>query len=233
MSELRLSFPASAIAGKGKLTADDIHLLRTETFPEGVQDTEGAVLLLALHNSCRETCPQWAPFFIDSLTQFIVHHTFPQGSLDDANALWLERMLSTDGVIASELELKLLLHVMTVAAHVPESLKVFALSQLRHAVHGDSGAYARRRRGHQRALGAADLEFARFVVGCGAPGDAPSPSGAIHRVLLSIDAISNPALNESGWVRFLYLTRTGERSPQARTPMPSAAAARSNAVAAA
>lgn len=211
MSELRLSFPASAIAGKGRLTANDILLLQTETFPDGITDTDGAALLFALHGACRETCPEWADFFIDSLTRFIVHHTFPQGSLDEANALWLERMLAADGIIASDLELKLLMHVLNVAAHVPDSLKVFAISQLRHAIHGGSGAYAGWRRGPQRGIDNGDIEFVKSVIAAGDP-EARNASSALYRLLLSIDAITNPAQNENGWVRLLYTMRMGDQA---------------------
>lgn len=215
MSELRLSFPASAIAGEGKLTENDVRLLKTEAFPEGIKDTDDAVLLFALHSSCRDTCPQWEDFFIDSISHFIVHHTFPQGSLDDCNALWLERMLSADGLVATDLELELLMNVMAISAHVPDSLKVFALSQLRHAIHGNAGAFSRTRQGPQRGISAHDMSFVRMVVNAGTPAAALPASPSIHRVLLSIDAISNPALNENGWVRLLYTVRAGERAENA------------------
>jgi hypothetical protein len=207
MSELRLSFPASAIAAKGRLTANDIELLKAETFPTGVRDNDGATLLMALNNSCREFCPEWADFFVGSLAEFIVRHSTPHGSLDDANALWIERMLAADGIVATELELKLLMHVMEISSFVPDSLKVFALSQLRHAIHGGSGALAGRRRGPQRGLTGGDIEFVRTVLAIPAAARQVRVSPAVYRVLLSIDAVSNPALNERAWVLFLYSVR--------------------------
>lgn len=208
MSELRLAFPANVIAGRGRLTAQDVALLKEEMFPNGLEDAEGAVLLFALHNSCRPACPEWGEFFVDALTRFIVDGVQPEGRLDETNALWLERMLAADGIIATELELKLLMNVLATAASVPDSLRVFALSQLRYAIHSGLGAYAARRRGHQKGISAADIEFARTVVDAGA-GDPGTASPAIHRVLLSIDAVAQPGMNDGTWLAFLYTTRTG------------------------
>lgn len=215
MSELRLPFPANAIAGKGKLTANDVELLKTDVFPSGVHDTDGAVMLFALNNACLEKCAEWNRFFLDSLSDFIVNHTYPQGSLDEVNALWLERMLAADGVITGDLEFDLLMQVMAKAAFVPDSLKVFALSQLRHAIHGETGALARRRITSGRAISEADILFASGVISAGVQEQTP-PSPSLHRVLLAIDAVSNPALNAHGWIRFLYSVRNGAEQPRPR-----------------
>ena len=40
MSEFRLAFPACVIAGKHRLTAEDISLLRKHTFPEGIRTAD-------------------------------------------------------------------------------------------------------------------------------------------------------------------------------------------------
>ena len=110
MSEFRLAFPACVIAGKHRLTAEDIVLLRKHTFPEGIRTSDHVVVLLALNNSCPEKCPEWNTFFIEQLAGFIVDYTYPQGSLDEINVAWIMRMFTTDGVVNSALELELILH---------------------------------------------------------------------------------------------------------------------------
>lgn len=215
MSELRLSFPVSAIVSRGRLTSHEIDLLKTEVFPTGVRSCDGATLLLAINNSCSHASAEWGDFFVESLTDFILHHSAPHGMLDDVNTLWLERMLAADGVISTELELRLLLHVMEAAPQIPDSLKVFALSQLRHAIHGGSGALAGRRRGHQRGISAGDIDFLRTVVEVPDNERQVAVSPSVHRVLLSIDAVSNPALNDREWIPFLYSIRAAASVPPA------------------
>ncbi len=205
MSELRLPFPANVIAGKGKITTRDLALIKADLFPEGVKDADGAVLLFALNGACRETCPEWAGFFVESLTDFILNGCHPEGTLDEANALWLERMLAADGIIATPLEFELLHAVVKRAPAVPDSLKVFALSQIRHAIHAGNGAYAKLRTGPQKGVSDLDMAFARLVIEAGRSDGLASP--AQHRVLLSIDAIAHPGLNAHGWVRFLFMVR--------------------------
>ncbi|MBB4064893.1 hypothetical protein [Gellertiella hungarica] len=218
MSELRLSFPANVIAGKGKINARDVAMLKADLFPEGVMDAEGAVLLFALHASCRETCPEWADFFVNALTRFIIDECHPKGTLDETNAFWLERMLAADGVIASPLELRLLNEVIARADHVPDSLKVFALSQIRHALHDGHGAYAQSRSGPLRGIGADDMDYARRIIEAGTEEGDRQPSAALHRVLLAIDAVTQPGLNEPGWVRLLFTVRPRAPAPRRRAP---------------
>lgn len=216
MSELRLSFPASAIVARGRLTSHEIDLLKNEVFPHGVLDSDGAALLFAINGSCRQAGAEWADYFIGSIAGFVLHRMAPEGRLDDAKTLWLERMLAADGVVSTELELQLLLHVMETAAQAPDSLKVFVLSQLRHAIHGGSGALAGRRRGQQRGISSGDIDFLRTVLEATDAEGQITVSPSVYRVLLSIDAVSNPALNDREWVPFLYSVRsTGASAPQA------------------
>ena len=142
MSEFRLSFPACVVAGKNRLSAEDIFLLRKFTFPEGIQTPDDVVTLLALNNSCPEKCPEWRDFFVESLTRFIVDRCYPIGSMDDLNVDWMKRVFSVDGVVHDELELAVVLHVMDVSRHVPPTLKVLALDQLRVALSEGRGALA-------------------------------------------------------------------------------------------
>lgn len=214
MSELRLSFPASAIIARGRLTSHEIDLLKAEVFPDGVVDDDGAALLFAINTSCRHAGPDWPDYFIGSMTGFLLHGMAPAGQLDDAKTLWLERMLAADGIVSTELELRLLLHVMEAAPHVPDSLKVFVLSQLRHAIHGGSGALAGRRHGQQRGISSADIDFLRTLLEVkDDERQQIDVSAAVHRVLLSIDAVSNPALNDRDWIPFLYSVRAPSTAP--------------------
>lgn len=142
MSGFRFSFPACAIAGKGRITADDVLMLRKYAFPDGIRSSDDALMLFALNEACPESGPEWTTYFVESLTMFLVHGSTPAGVIDDGKAGWLMRAIASDGAIHSALELELLLHAMEVASEVPESLSAFLLDQVRLALVPDAcGAY--------------------------------------------------------------------------------------------
>lgn len=216
MSEFRMPFPACAIASKSRLAHDDLLLLRNVSFPDGVIDTNGAVTLLALHNSCPEKCAAWNDFFVESLSQFIVHHCYPQGSIDDLNAEWLVRMISSCGIVNSALELDLLLHVIDMAAHVPERLTLLALGQLAHRLearsHRPGGFVA-----PQPAIDEDDMRIVHAVLRSSAARAAHLLSSAEQALLAAIDARTCRDRNHPGWRLLIELV-----APRARTQVTAA-----------
>ncbi|MDE1155796.1 MAG: hypothetical protein PW735_08700 [Acidobacteriaceae bacterium] len=202
MSEFRLSFPANLIAGKSRLSAEDVSILRKVSFPHGIRSSDDAVLLLAIHNSCPEKCDEWAAFFIESLTDFIVHHTYPQGSLDDVNAAWLIRMLSRGGVIHSEIEFEVLLSVISASDSLSPMLAAFALDQLRHALADDIGAYRHYRALHRQGVTLHDLDFVHHVLRSAMTGGEITLSAVEMAALDRIDRAAQPGANHPGWAEF-------------------------------
>lgn len=157
MGELRLSYPACVIAGKTRLTVDDIAILREHVFVPGITASQDAVILLAINGSCSEKCPEWHHYFIDAMTEFIVRSSYPQGAMDEWNADWLITMISTRGVVNSRIELDLLFHIIDISTHIPDSLSIFALEQIRMAMTGDAGAWAVLRGSRKNGLEKADI----------------------------------------------------------------------------
>lgn len=157
MGELRLSYPACVIAGKTRLTADDIGILRDHVFVQGIASSQDAVILLAINTSCSEKCAEWHHYFIESMTDFIVRTCYPQGSMDEWNADWLIAMISTQGIVNSRIELDLLFHIIDLSEHIPDSLSIFALEQIRLAIAEDVGAWAGLRGSRQHGLQKADV----------------------------------------------------------------------------
>ena len=157
MGELRLSYPACVIAGKTRLTVDDIAILREHVFVPGITASQDAVILLAINGSCSEKCPEWHHYFIDAMTEFIVRSCYPQGAMDEWNADWLIAMISTRGVVNSRIELDLLFHVIDISTQIPDSLSIFALEQIRMAMTEDAGAWAGLRGSRQNGLQKADI----------------------------------------------------------------------------
>lgn len=165
MSELRLSYPACAIAGKTRLTAEDIGILREHVFAGGLTSSQDAMILLAINSSCSEKCSEWHHYFLGTMTDFIVHYQDPLGAMDERNADWLIAMISTRGVINSPIELDLLFHVIDIASRIPDGLSVLALEQVRLAITDEIGAWAGMRGSRQRGLQTSDVMRIARVMG--------------------------------------------------------------------
>jgi hypothetical protein len=85
MSEFRLSFPACVIAGKSRLSAEDLTTPRGATFPDEVLMSKDAVTLPplqtsdALQSSQPEKCEEWNAFFVEAISEFVVHQSDIKG----------------------------------------------------------------------------------------------------------------------------------------------------------
>lgn len=203
MSEFRLAFPACVIAGKHRLTAEDISLLRKHTFPEGIRTADDVVAMLALNNSCPEKCPEWNSFFVEQLAGFIVNYTYPQGSLDEINVAWLMRMVATDGVVNSAIELELVLHAMEISANVPDELRAFALDQLRLALVENIGGYKLSRAIDRKGITRQDIDYVmRVLRGVGDAGVIKAPP-LTWSVLMQVAEATLPVGNHPRWADIL------------------------------
>ncbi len=164
MSEFRLSFPACVIAGKNRLSADDLLLLRKYTFPEGIRSSEDVIVMLALDTLCPEKCPEWRDYFVESLADFILNRCHPAGSLDTMNAVWFEQVFVEDGMVRSSHELDLLLHLIDLAPPAPASMTALALDQLAIALEEGRGPLQEARTTEHAHLAPDDIAYVRRVL---------------------------------------------------------------------
>lgn len=164
MSEFRLSFPACVIAGKNRLTADDLLLLRKYTFPEGIRSPDDVVVMLALDTLCPEKCVEWYDYFVESLADYIVNRCHPAGALDTMNAVWFEQVFVEDGVVRSSHELDLLLHLIDLAPPAPAALTALALDQLVIALAEGRGPLQTGRAAEHAHLSPSDIAYVRRIL---------------------------------------------------------------------
>ncbi|MDG4896554.1 hypothetical protein P9272_23595 [Mesorhizobium sp. WSM4976] len=134
MGELIMSAPVAGLTSKNRITAEDVAMLRREVFADGVVTRGEAEALFALDQTSRDKCDEWTPFFVEAVTDYIVHQEKPEGYISDQNADWLIRTVSRDGMVDSRTELELLVHVLEEAKSSPGQLSVYALEQVAHAV---------------------------------------------------------------------------------------------------
>lgn len=208
MSEFRLSFPAWFLAGKSRLSAEDLLTLRRVSFPDGIRASEDAALLLAIHHSFTEKCDEWDGFFIEGLTDFIVHHTHPQGSLDDVNVAWLIQVLSSNGVVHAPAEFEVLMHVIDMSLSVPAALRAFALDQLAHALSAGVGAYRQMRNIDCKNVTRHDLDFILHVLRTSIDASAMAPVEI--EALQRIDEATASQANHPGWTELRNVVRQAQ-----------------------
>lgn len=116
------------------ITPLDVLELRQLIFRDGVVARHEADAMFALNEACTAQCPEWQAFFVEAVTDYIVHQEKPAGYVSASNAEWLIEAISHDGKVDTMTELELLVRVIEQAKFSTERLAAFALQQVKHAV---------------------------------------------------------------------------------------------------
>lgn len=164
MSEFKLSVEVQKIIGRAKLVAGDVKYLREKIFPVGLTSDEDAMTLMAIQNSCAETCEEWEDFYVESMSNFIVSHVPPHGELSEGNATWVRRMLSAGGMVRTPMEVKCLLRALDISISLPESLSCLALDQVRLAMVERRGGYSAMRSSSRPGITRGDMDYINRVL---------------------------------------------------------------------
>ncbi|MEO1745477.1 MAG: hypothetical protein AAFR13_03010 [Pseudomonadota bacterium] len=164
MGELVLPQVVSELVSRNRVTADDVLRLRREVYRDGIASRAEAEALFAIDRVCGECAPQWDEFFVEVVTDFLVNSEQPKGYISDANAQWLIRAISQDGVVDTRTEIELLVKVLEKAKSSPASLSAFALQQVAHVVVHGSGALAKGRVAQPGVVTKTDVDLMRRVL---------------------------------------------------------------------
>lgn len=154
---------AASLAGR-PIRADDVAALRRVFYADGVIDRAEAEAICRLEAAAPARCAQWAAFYVEALTEYILFREPPQGYVSPDNAAWLIAQLSADGRVRTETELELVVRVMEKATGVPESLSAFALRQVAGAVIDGDGPLARGGRLMPGVIGRDEVELLRRIL---------------------------------------------------------------------
>lgn len=152
------------LAGSGRITPEDVLVLRSQVFGDGIVSRVEAETLFALDRGCRDRCPEWTEFFVEALKDFIVHQEKPQGYVSGEQADWLIGAIAENGVVETESELELLVSVMEAAKSSPEKLSAYALEQVEHAVLDGSGSLGRRGKLEAGRINNAEVQLLRRIL---------------------------------------------------------------------
>ncbi len=134
MGERIESAPVAGLTSKDRITVEDVVMLRRDVFADGVVSRGEAEALFALDATAKDKCQEWPEFFIEAVTDYIVHQEKPAGYISQDNAEWLIATISRDGMVDSLTELELLVQVLEKAKSSPDRLSAYALEQVANAV---------------------------------------------------------------------------------------------------
>ena len=118
----------------GAITAEEILSLRQAGWSDGQIDADEADAIFVLNEHLTHETVEWSDFFVEALSEFLVHSVEPKGYVSDSQADWLIERIDHDGRLDSLTELELLARVLEKAINVPDKLKVYALTQIEQAV---------------------------------------------------------------------------------------------------
>lgn len=118
----------------GAISADEILSLRHEGWSNGHIDADEADAIFVLNDHLNAAKTEWSDFFVEALSEFLVHSLEPQGYVTDDQAEWLIERIDNNGRLDSLTELELLVRVLEKAIGVPERLIAYALGQIEQAV---------------------------------------------------------------------------------------------------
>jgi hypothetical protein len=199
MGEGIVSAPVGGLAAKDRITAEDVLLLRGQVFRDGVVTPEEAESLFALDTSAIKKCPEWPVFFIEAITDYIVHQEKPSGYISAANAEWLIGVVSRDGMVDTRTELELLVTVLEKAKFSPAKLSAYALQQVMHAVVDGKGPLAKGGELEPGRITKAEVELLRRILyAFGGDGNV-AVTRAEAEVLLTINERAANAPNDPSW----------------------------------
>lgn len=147
-----------------RITDMDVRHFRLEVFSDGIISREEAEAIVALNAAVTDKCDDWSQYFVEALVDYMVLQAEPRGSVSVANAEWLVSHIVHDDVIASTLELELLVCIIEKASYVPSSLSDLALQQVAKAVLEVDGEQIFGRKLVKDKLGIAEVELIRRVL---------------------------------------------------------------------
>ena len=99
------------IRARGSIRDGDVLKLRRVLADDPQISIEEADALFALNDACPVKDPAWADFFVEALSDFVVHQIKPEGYVVAEKAAWLVSKLGVDGRLRSHVELELLASV--------------------------------------------------------------------------------------------------------------------------
>lgn len=187
------------IFGRGSIGSEDVLALRRAVFGDGVVSVEEGNGLFRLNTQINDKPIEWSDFFVEAMSDFIVRQAMPHGYVDEANAIWLINHISSDGVVESLTELRLLVKVLKSAKDSPDRLVNFALEQVKAAVLYGAGLIGRSRKLEPGIIGEDEVQILRDVLYASGGDQHIAITRSEAEVLCDLNDATNGADNHPSW----------------------------------
>ncbi len=161
---------------------------------------EEAEQLFRLNDELADTAgPEWAVFFVEALTDYVVNQAEPQGYVSEPNADWLIARISHSGRVEAATELELLVEVLEQARMSPVRLVAFALEQVKLGVVYGEGVVGQAHRLRPGAIDAGEVELLRRILYAFGGDGHIAITRQEAEILLDINDLTAEADNAPSW----------------------------------
>lgn len=83
------------ILQKGLVNIEDVQLLKSEIYADGIVDSDEINMLVSLRNEVTSTCPEFEMFFFEAAQKYLLADEV----IDEDEVLWIREVIYADGVI--------------------------------------------------------------------------------------------------------------------------------------
>lgn len=130
---------AAALKAGARMSAGDVLAVRRLVWPDGEVSQAEAEAIFDLHRLAADPPAEWAEFFLEAMTDYVVNAREPKGYIDEANAAWLIGEIDRDGAATGAIDLELVVRVIERALNCPAALKSWALGRIEASVLSGKG----------------------------------------------------------------------------------------------
>ncbi len=192
------SFPYDEVVARGSIRTADVTRLRADVYGDGLISAEDAARIIELNAACPVQDASWSDFYIEAVTDFIVHQAAPEGYVTRENADWLTTRLVRDGRISLRSDLDLLINILEEARWAPPSLAAFCLAQVHKAVLTGEGPLRAAGSALPGTITDADVELVRRIIyAAGGDGNIAVTRAEAELLFAINDTLADEAANEA------------------------------------
>jgi hypothetical protein len=189
----------AALKSSRKVTPENVLELRRIIYADGGISLAEVDLLFQVNETVGADCQDWRWFFIEAVTDHLIHQVEPIGFISEDTAKWLMERISRDGVVESATELELLVKLLESARAAPAPLAEMALRSVQHAVVSGTGATRDGRVATAGSIDAAEVALLRRVLHASASACGTAISRDEANVLFAIDRATANGANDPAW----------------------------------
>jgi len=198
---------ADAAAADGEISAAEVLELRRAGWANGKITPDEAEAIFVINDRVGAASDEWAEFFVEAVSEFVVNGMEPRGYVEDSQAQWLVERIDHDGKLDALCELELLVKIIERATNAPQALKDYVLVQIEQAVLSGEGP-TRSGNLEKGCVNAAEAALLRRVIFAQA-GDRPAAVGKKEaEMLFRIKDKTLDAANAPEW-KLLFVQGVG------------------------